>query len=86
MPITSPLPYFLLAPCLIGVAGLRGLLAMSVLCSHAVVNYFYFQTGIWSDQRRNKRSALPNAILSRSAGATGNASRNARPTAFSLYG
>jgi peptidoglycan/LPS O-acetylase OafA/YrhL len=67
MPITSPLPYFVLAPCLIGVAGilahfipqsrdklhvplesLRGLLAMSVLFSHAVVSYFYFQTGVWT--------------------------------------
>jgi peptidoglycan/LPS O-acetylase OafA/YrhL len=67
MPITSPLPYFVLAPCLIGVAGilarfiplnreklnvplesLRGLLAMSVLFSHAVVNYFHFQTGVWT--------------------------------------
>jgi peptidoglycan/LPS O-acetylase OafA/YrhL len=68
MPITSPLPYFVLAPCLIGVAwllarfipqrrdrlhvpleSLRGLLAMSVLFSHAVVNYFYFQTGVWTN-------------------------------------
>jgi len=68
MPITSPLPYFALAPCLIGVAwllasfipqrrrrlhipleSLRGLLAMSVLFSHAVVTYFYFQTGIWTN-------------------------------------
>jgi peptidoglycan/LPS O-acetylase OafA/YrhL len=67
VPITSPLPYFVLAPCLIGVAGivahfvpqdrnrlhvplesLRGLLAMSVLFSHAVVTYFYFQTGVWA--------------------------------------
>jgi len=59
-----------LAPCLIGVAGilahfiplnrgslnvplesLRGLLAMSVLFSHAVVNYFYFQTGVWAPPR-----------------------------------
>ena len=67
MPITSPLAYFVLVPCLIGVAGilarflpqnrerlnvplesLRGLLAMSVLFSHAVVNYFYFQTGVWT--------------------------------------
>jgi peptidoglycan/LPS O-acetylase OafA/YrhL len=67
MPVTSPLPYFVLAPCLIGVAGalvrflpqnrgrlnvplesLRGLLAMSVLFSHAVVNYFYFQTDVWT--------------------------------------
>lgn len=66
MPITSPLPYFVLAPCLIVVAGiiahfipqnreklhvplesLRGLLAMTVLFSHAVVTYFYFQTGVW---------------------------------------
>ena len=68
MSITSPLPYFVLAPCLIGVAGilahfipqtrdklhvplesLRGLLAMSVLFSHAVVSYFYFQTGVWTN-------------------------------------
>jgi peptidoglycan/LPS O-acetylase OafA/YrhL len=67
MPITTPLAYVVLAPCLIGVAGilapmipqnrgklnvplesLRGLLAMSVFFSHAVVNYFYFQTGIWT--------------------------------------
>lgn len=67
MPVTSPWPYFVLAPCLIGVAGilahciprqrgrlnvplesLRGLLAMSVLFSHAVVTYFYFQTGVWT--------------------------------------
>ncbi len=67
MPITTPCAYFVLAPCLIGVAGilalfipqnreklnvplesLRGLLAMSVLFSHAVVNYFYFQTGVWT--------------------------------------
>src|SRR5215470_11531795 len=67
MPITTPLAYFVLAPCLIGVAGilapmipqnrgklnvplesLRGLLAMSVFFSHAVVNYFYFQTGVWT--------------------------------------
>lgn len=67
MSITSPLPYFLLAPCLIGVAGrlahclpqdraklhvplesLRGLLAMSVFFSHAVVTYFDFETGTWS--------------------------------------
>jgi peptidoglycan/LPS O-acetylase OafA/YrhL len=67
MSITSPLFYFVLAPCLIGVAGmlahfvplrrdklhiplesLRGLLAMSVLFSHAVVTYFYFQTGVWT--------------------------------------
>jgi peptidoglycan/LPS O-acetylase OafA/YrhL len=65
--ITSPLPYFLLVPCLIGIAGilanvvpqntetlhvplasLRGLLATSVFFSHAVVSYFYFQTGVWS--------------------------------------
>src|SRR5215472_8084448 len=70
MQITSPLAYFVLAPCLIGVAGilahfiplnrgslnvplesLRGLLAMSVLFSHAVVNYFYFQTGVWAPPR-----------------------------------
>jgi peptidoglycan/LPS O-acetylase OafA/YrhL len=67
MSITSPLPYFVLAPCLIGVAGilarfmplnrdklhiplesLRGILAMSVLFSHALVTYFYFQTGVWT--------------------------------------
>lgn len=67
MPITSPLPYFVLAPCMIGSAwilaffvprnkerlnvpleSLRGLLAMSVFFSHAVVNYFYFQTGRWA--------------------------------------
>jgi peptidoglycan/LPS O-acetylase OafA/YrhL len=66
MPVTTPLAYFVLAPCLIGVAGilahllpqdrgnlnvplesLRGVLAMSVLFSHAVVNYFYFRTGQW---------------------------------------
>jgi peptidoglycan/LPS O-acetylase OafA/YrhL len=66
MPVTSPLPYFVLAPCLIGVAwllaqivpqnrdglnvpleSLRGLLAMSVFFSHAVLTYFYFQTGRW---------------------------------------
>src|SRR5215472_12840108 len=70
MQITSPLAYFVLAPCLIGVAGilahfiplnrgslnvplesLRGLLAMSVLFSHPVVNYFYFQTGVWAPPR-----------------------------------
>src|SRR5215472_18142261 len=68
MPVTNPLAYFVLAPCLIGVAGilahflppnrgslnvplesLRGLLAMSVLFSHAVVSYFYFQTGVWTN-------------------------------------
>ena len=67
MPITSPLAYFVLAPCLISVAGilahfipqnsaklnvplesLRGLLAMSVFFSHAVVTYFYFQSDRWS--------------------------------------
>ncbi len=67
MSVTSPLPYFVLAPCLIGVAGilahflpqhrdklhvplesLRGLLAMSVFFSHAVVTYFDFHTGIWT--------------------------------------
>src|SRR5579859_5063733 len=67
MPVTSPWPYFVLAPCLVGVAGilarfipqhrgklnvplesLRGLLALSVLFSHAVVTYFYFQTGVWT--------------------------------------
>jgi peptidoglycan/LPS O-acetylase OafA/YrhL len=67
MPLTSPVAYFVLVPCLIGVAGilahflpqkrgalhvplesLRGLLAVSVLFSHAVVNYFYFQTGVWT--------------------------------------
>jgi peptidoglycan/LPS O-acetylase OafA/YrhL len=67
MPLTSPIPYFVIAPCLIAAAGmltrfipndrgnlnvpiesLRGLLAMSVLFSHAVVNYFYFQTGVWT--------------------------------------
>jgi peptidoglycan/LPS O-acetylase OafA/YrhL len=66
MPITTPLAYFVLAPCLIGVAGilarflpkdrgklnvplesLRGLLAMSVFFSHAVVTYFYFLRGVW---------------------------------------
>jgi peptidoglycan/LPS O-acetylase OafA/YrhL len=71
MPITTPLAYFVLAPCLIGVAGIlahfipqnnrgnlnvplesvRGLLAMSVFFSHAVVNYFYFQTGVWAPPR-----------------------------------
>lgn len=67
MPVTSPLPYFVIAPCLLGVAGilarfvpsqqgrlnvplesLRGLLAMSVLFSHAVVTYFYFRTDVWT--------------------------------------
>ena len=28
---------------------MRGLLAISVLFSHAVVNYFYFQTGVWTN-------------------------------------
>jgi peptidoglycan/LPS O-acetylase OafA/YrhL len=68
MPITSPFPYFVLVPCLIGAAGilgrfspqsrgtrnvplesLRGLLAMSVFFSHAVVTYIYFQTGVWKN-------------------------------------
>jgi hypothetical protein len=68
MSITSPLFYFVLAPCLIGIArvfahfiplsrdklhipleSLRGILAMSVLFSHAVVTYFYFQTGVWTN-------------------------------------
>src|ERR1700751_2012325 len=67
MSITSTLPYFVLVPCLIGVAGilanfipqnrgklnvplesLRGLLAVSVFFSHAVVTYFYFQKGVWT--------------------------------------
>jgi len=64
----QPLAYFVLVPCLIGIAGvlahfipqsrdtlhvplesLRGLLAVSVLFSHAVVSYFYFQTGVWTN-------------------------------------
>lgn len=67
MSVTSPWPYFVLLPCVIGVAAilvrfipqergqlnvplesLRGLLATSVLFSHAVVTYFYFQTGVWA--------------------------------------
>ncbi len=67
MSITSPLPYFVLAPCLIVIAGvlapfvsqnreklhvplesLRGILAMTVLFSHAEVNYFYFTKGVWT--------------------------------------
>jgi peptidoglycan/LPS O-acetylase OafA/YrhL len=67
MTVTTPLPYFVLLACMIGVAAilarilrqepgklnvplesLRGLLAASVLFSHAVVSYFYFQTGKWT--------------------------------------
>lgn len=68
MSVTSPLPYFVLVPCLIGIAwilarfipqsrdklhvpleSLRGLLAVSVFFSHAIVSYFYFRTGVWAN-------------------------------------